>query len=60
MAKTMPHQGHEKHLCHLVEKGLLKNKPEEFIPLVKNGNYICTGCGRIAVSPDNICAPKEL
>ncbi len=60
MADKMPHPGHEQHLCHLVENGLLKNKPEEFIPLVKNGKFMCSGCGRIAASPDNLCAPQEL
>ncbi len=60
MSKEMPHPGHDKHLCYLVEQGLLKNKPEEYTSLVKEGKYMCAGCGRVAVSPDNLCAPKEL
>jgi hypothetical protein len=60
MSKNMPHPGHDQHLCHLIEEGLLKNKPEEYIPLVKSGKYMCTGCGRIAVSPENLCAPQKI
>ena len=25
MAEEMPHEGHDKHLCYLVEKGILKD-----------------------------------
>ena len=60
MAKRMPHERHEEHLCYAVEQGLLKNKPEEYIILVKNGGYVCKGCGRIAKSPDSLCAPQHL
>jgi hypothetical protein len=56
----MPHEGHDHHLCYLVEQGLLKNKPEEFTPLLKKGKYYCTGCGRVAKSADSLCAPEKL
>ncbi len=60
MSKEMPHPGHDQHLCHLVEEGLLKNKPEEFEPLIRDGAYYCAGCGRVAAGGDSLCAPKKL
>jgi hypothetical protein len=60
MSDAMPHEGHDQHLCYLVEKGMLKNKPEDYKALVKKGKYMCTGCGRIARDPVNLCAPEKL
>jgi hypothetical protein len=56
----MPHEGHENHLCYLIDQGLLKDKPDEFKGLVKKGKFMCTGCGRVAKSPDNLCAPQKI
>jgi hypothetical protein len=33
---------------------------EELKPLVRNGGYICKGCGRVAKNKENLCAPIEL
>ena len=60
MAGKMPHEHHDQHLCYLVEQGLLKNKPEEYEVLVKNGAYMCKGCGRLAKSPESLCAAQKL
>ena len=56
----LPHDGHDQHLCYLVEEGLLRSKPEEFTPLVKKGKFYCTGCGRVAKKAENLCAPEKL
>jgi hypothetical protein len=56
----MPHEGHEKHLCHLHGEGLLKNNIEAWKKLVSNGQYVCGGCGRVAGSSDSLCDPQEL
>ena len=56
----MPHEGHEKHLCHLHGEGLLENNIEEWKKLVSNGQYVCGGCGRVASSSGNLCDPQKL
>ena len=58
--QTMPHPGHEKHLCALIEKGALKSGMADYKKAVKAAQYICTGCGRVAASADNLCAPEKL
>ncbi|MCX6090271.1 MAG: hypothetical protein NTX88_07890 [Candidatus Atribacteria bacterium] len=58
--KNMPHKGHEKHLCYLQEKGYIQSNPEDYKKLVKNGQYYCTGCGRVAAKSENLCAPEKL
>jgi len=57
---TMPHPGHEKHLCFMVEKGAMKSGMADFIKLVKGAQYVCAGCGRVAASAENLCAPQKL
>jgi hypothetical protein len=62
MAETAkPHQEHEAHLCHLHNiSRLLQEQPEEYKKLVRNPKYICIGCGRVAASEENLCAPRSL
>ena len=60
MSDSTPHPNHDKHLCHLVEQGTLKNNPEVYKPLIKKGRYYCTGCGRVAKEPNSLCAPEKL
>ena len=57
---TMPHPGHEKHLCSMVEKGALKSGMTDYIKLVKGAQYVCAGCGRVAASAESLCAPQKL
>ena len=40
---TMPHPGHQKHLCFKVEKGEMKSGMADYIKLVKDARYICAG-----------------
>jgi len=47
---------HANHLCMVVEKGV----NADYEALVKDGKFICTGCGRVAVSEKNLCTPKAL
>jgi hypothetical protein len=55
---VIPHIGHAKHLCSLVEAGeVTVSKMKD---LVRNAQFICSTCGRIAASSDNLCAPLPL
>ena len=56
--ETMPHLGHGKHLCHLVEYQGIDIK--EYKPLVKNAKFLCKVCGRVAAKDENLCEPVEL
>lgn len=61
MNSVKPHGDHEKHLCHLHNiKRLLTENPEAYKELVRNPKYICLGCGRVAASNENLCAPRPL
>ena len=51
-----PHVDHDKHLCNLVEKGVTR---EEWVKLVRNPNWICKQCGRVANKAENICDPMD-
>lgn len=47
---------HKGHLCVLVSE----KKFEEIRLLVKNPQYICFNCGRVADVKDNLCNPMPL
>jgi hypothetical protein len=56
-----PHGEHEQHLCHLHNiRRLLNEDPEAYKKLVRNPEYICMGCGRVAANEKNLCAPRPL
>jgi hypothetical protein len=56
----MPHPEHEEHLCLLQNVGYLKTNLNDFKKLVKDGKFICKGCGRVAANEKNLCAPEKL
>jgi hypothetical protein len=58
--EKMPHPGHEKHLCYLHNLGYVKDHLDKYKELVKNGNYVCKGCGRVAADAESLCAPEKL
>ncbi|MFH1370761.1 MAG: hypothetical protein ABII09_05690 [Planctomycetota bacterium] len=61
MAKTtMPHAGHDKHLCYLNNLGFQISNPKEYKTLVKNAKFLCKICGRVAASDKNLCKPAAL
>jgi hypothetical protein len=53
----MPHPLHEQHLC-LLEN--IKTDLGEIKKLVKNPQFICKGCGRVAANEKNLCSPEKL
>ena len=56
--RHMPHLGHKKHLCHLVED--VGISMEDYKPLVKNAKFLCRKCGRTAAKEENLCEPTKL
>jgi hypothetical protein len=56
----MPHTGHEKHLCLLQNVGYLKSNLEDYKKMVKDGKFVCKGCGRVAVNENDLCAAEKL
>ena len=56
----MPHPAHEEHLCLLQNVGYHTSHMEEYKKLVKDGRYVCKGCGRVAANEKNLCAPEKL
>ncbi len=53
-------EGHEHHLCHLFNLRILQTNPDDYKELVRNARFICIGCGRVAASAENLCAPRPL
>lgn len=61
MAKAkMPHAGHGKHLCYLVNMGFQQSNTGEYKGLVRDPRYVCKNCGRVASKKENLCKPVKL
>jgi hypothetical protein len=66
---TMPHHGHEGHLCFLENIGYLEaqellemgvDRMEEYKRLVRDAAFVCKKCGRAAAKSENLCQPAGL
>ena len=57
IAAKLPHEGHEKHLCYLVN---LQVSLTELKKIAKGGNFICKNCARVAKDKGNLCNPVKL
>ncbi len=61
MAKAkMPHPGHGKHLCYLNNMGMQLSEPVQYKKLVKDGQFMCKICGRVAANKVNLCKSVKL
>jgi hypothetical protein len=58
--KSMPHPGHDEHLCYLQNVGFLSKNLDEYKKLVKDAKYVCKACGRTAAKDVNLCVPEKL
>ena len=48
-----------KSLCKLKKK-LLKGDIDRYIDLVRDPEYVCTKCGRVAGKEKRLCKPKAM
>ena len=56
----LPHSGHNKHLCYLVNLGAPTRNLSMYKKLVAEPQYICKQCGRTANKATNLCKPVAL
>jgi hypothetical protein len=57
MAKSMPHAGHDKHMCYLVN---VRTPISDLKKLAKDAKYICKNCARVSNNIKNLCNPVKL
>lgn len=57
---NMPHPGHDKHLCYLINLRFQETSPEDYKTLIKNAQFFCLNCGRSAADSKNLCNPVKL
>jgi len=53
----LPHIGHEKHLCKIWADSY---DVDELRNIVKNAQFICKLCSRVAAEKENLCDPTSL
>ena len=51
---------HSRHLCYIVSQGFHLSDPEEYQALVKQPDFKCEHCGRVAKSENSLCRPARL
>jgi hypothetical protein len=56
----MPHIGHDKHLCYLVNLDYQNSNLDDYKQLVKKAEYMCKKCGRVAENEKNLCDPIKI
>ena len=56
----MPHSGHNKHLCYLVNVGFQVSRRKDYLAIVSDPKFICKKCGRVANDARNLCNPRKL
>jgi hypothetical protein len=55
-----PCPGHENHLCELIKEDLPKQDPVRYNGLVRDPQFVCKSCSRVAGKKENLCNPVEL
>ncbi len=53
-------ESHSKHLCYIVSQGFHLSNVEEYKALVKDAEFECRHCGRLAKNADSLCEPIRL
>ncbi|MHC5088502.1 MAG: hypothetical protein ACYSO4_06935 [Planctomycetota bacterium] len=53
-------ENHDQHLCKLYGAGTAKDAPDQYAHLVRDPQFVCKSCGRVAAKRDNLCDPTPL
>ena len=53
-------QTHSRHLCYIVSQGFHLSDEQQYKALVKDPQFKCQHCGRVAGSDKNLCKPVKL
>jgi hypothetical protein len=53
-------ESHVHHLCYLVSQGAHVDDVEKYDDLVRDAEYKCLYCGRVAKSFESLCIPEKL
>ena len=56
--RRAPHIGHSNHLCDMAERGRVPL--EQMKALIRDPEFICKKCGRVANKADSLCEPVPL
>ena len=51
---------HDQHLCYFISQGLHLTEPEKYEAMVRDPEFKCDHCGRVAESDKNLCEPVSL
>ena len=51
---------HGQHLCYIVSQGFHLSDEQEYQALVKEPEFKCRHCGRVAKNKKNLCKPTNL
>ena len=51
---------HSEHLCYIISQGFHLDKRDEYADMVKDAQFVCEHCGRIANSGKYLCKPMKL
>ena len=51
---------HGKHLCYMVSQGFHLSDDGEYQELIKEPQFKCQHCGRVAKSDKNLCEPVKM
>jgi hypothetical protein len=50
----------DRKLCLIEDIDKDQSTLQTYKTLVENPQYVCTGCGRVAKSDNNLCAPHKM
>jgi hypothetical protein len=53
-------KSHDEHLCCLVSQGVLSGDVAKYKKLIKDAEFICLYCGRLAKDIESLCVPERL
>jgi len=53
-------ESHGQHLCYIISQGFHLSDEQEYQTLIKDPQFKCQHCGRMAKSEDNLCEPVSL